>query len=299
MKNIKILALGLVVLMTVGAFSACTPKDDNTTSVVNITSTKDATSAQGNESENISDTANTDSNSTGGVTTSVASDGNDSSSSGLVSRKPIDNSSAGSSKTSSEPISAKTIYAKDYGAKGDGKTDDGNAILRAITALKNLGNDSTLVFEKNKTYYYKDNHYTTKSTKSYSDRAVINLSGVENVTIKGDNSTIVIGNSYMYYVNLQGTTDVNLEGFNFDYSDYKPGFSSTVISVNSGEASAIVTADRDIHMETGAVVTPPYYGWFAITDDPTDRKHCYITKYEMNLTESLFKANLCFLIYSR
>lgn len=176
--------------------------------------------------------------------------------------------------TKQDTPSAKTLYIKDYGAKGDGVTDDASAIFVAMGALVDAGEGSTLVFESDKTYYAKSNGTSLQS--------ILTLDGAKNVTIKGDNTTLLI-DAPKYYVDFKNTTGVTLEGFNFDYKT-KPAFRATLESLDAAAGEAVMIADRDIGMENGEVYTPTVAGnagWFGVLDKPEGRYHMYIKQYTM------------------
>jgi hypothetical protein len=70
----------------------------------------------------------------------------------------------------------------DYGARGDGKTDDGPALRKALSALIASGKPAKLIFEK-KTY---------RLDKRSDDGYNINLTGVKNIKIEGNGATLIL-----------------------------------------------------------------------------------------------------------
>lgn len=167
-----------------------------------------------------------------------------------------------------------TIKVEDYGAKGDGKTDDAKAIYEAMMALSNSPRGSVLLFGKNKTYYYKDNGAPINS--------VIYFSSNEDLTVKGDNTLILLGGQTNYYADITKSKNITIEGLSFDYSEYKPAFAATVkkgdVDVNAG--TAIVKIDREIHMNDGETAVPRCNSFGAVPS-PNSRYHMYLKKYEM------------------
>lgn len=167
---------------------------------------------------------------------------------------------------------AKTLYVRDFGAVGDGVTDDAFAIQSAIHALRKAGAGSTLIFEPNKRYYYKEN--------KTGNRAVIYLRGDKDLTFKGDHSRIVLGGYKNYYLDLEQTSGITIEGLDFDYGEYKPAFKADIESIDVENCTAIAIADREIHLENGESYAIER-DMFACIDRPDARWHLYISSYEM------------------
>jgi hypothetical protein len=71
---------------------------------------------------------------------------------------------------------------RDYGAKGDGVSDDGPALRKALTALIASGRSAKLIFEK-KAY---------RLDKRSDDGYNINLTGVKNIKIEGNGATLIL-----------------------------------------------------------------------------------------------------------
>ncbi len=178
--------------------------------------------------------------------------------------------------TTSTPIGQpegepKTLYVKDFGAKGDGVTDDGVAMVAAVAELRNSPKGSTLIFEKNKTYYVKNNGL----------KKVFYFDGNEGLTVKGDNTSIMVGGTKLTYLGISNCRDITIEGFNFDYADHKAAFAGKVLEINGSEGWVIIEADRDIKMETGEEAYPLQPDWFGIIPHKVSRYHMYLKKYEM------------------
>lgn len=171
---------------------------------------------------------------------------------------------------------AKTLFVKDFGAVGDGKTDDAYAIHKALEALKAAPAGSCLVFEKDATYYYNDNHCA--------QRPVVFFRYQEDKTIKGDNSTIVLGGYNHYYADIENCKNITIEGMNFNYGEYKPAFYGSFESLDAENGEAIMIADRDIHLENGEKYGSNgiyFNNLFACIKHPKARWHMYIDEYEM------------------
>ncbi|WP_206018740.1 glycosyl hydrolase family 28-related protein [Rubritalea profundi] len=52
-----------------------------------------------------------------------------------------------------QAVAVEKLYVKDFGAVGDGKTDDGPGLRKAISAAHNVGEKCIVYLESGKTYY--------------------------------------------------------------------------------------------------------------------------------------------------
>ncbi len=163
----------------------------------------------------------------------------------------------------------KTLYLKDYGAKGDGKTDDGPAIFKAISALTDCGPGSKLIFEKGKTYY----------AKSVTMSSLIYISGVRGLTVDGQGSTVLL-DALTQYLTVTESKDCTVQNLHFDLKN-KPAFTAVCLSTDVSEGSALMRADRDIGLESGKSYSAPNSGWFGVINRHDSRYHMYISRYEM------------------
>lgn len=165
-----------------------------------------------------------------------------------------------------ESYAVKTLYAKDYGVKGDGVTDDGPAVAKAIAAIMDCGPGSRLVFESNKTYLIND-----------MPTASIYLQGVRGLTVDGGNSTFLLQNKRQY-VSLSGTKDCTVENFHFDHA-VKSAFTAAYVRTDGN--GILMRADRDIGLADGENYGSPIAGWFGVINKHDSRYHMYVASYTM------------------
>lgn len=171
-----------------------------------------------------------------------------------------------------------SVYLKDYGAVGDGVTDDSAAIFAAFSALKAAGDNSELVLESGKAYYYAPN--------SQVDGTVIfSLENCANVHICGNNSKIIT-DAPNRLLNTVDTTSCSVTGLSFTYKT-RPYFMAA-------NATEINTSAKTCVMEIGENTARDYLGLgsagqtvklsaddFGVVESKTGRLHMYIKAYEL------------------
>lgn len=99
------------------------------------------------------------------------------------------------------------LYVKDFGAVGDGVTDDGTAIYKAVLAATEQ--HATLKFEQDKTYYV--------ASVPGGRTTPLTLNGAHGVTIDGCGATILIAPD-MRYINTSECGNVKIANLHFDYA---------------------------------------------------------------------------------
>lgn len=116
---------------------------------------------------------------------------------------------------------AKTFYVKDFGATGDGKADDGPAIIATFAAAKKCSGTATVVFEK-KTYKLGDN---PRSWHHF----VIN--DFADLVIEGSGATLLCAKANLGF-HFNGGRNITVRGLVFDSAEpeYTQG---QVIAINS------------------------------------------------------------------
>lgn len=99
---------------------------------------------------------------------------------------------------------ARDFHVKDFGAKGDGKTDDGPAIRRALAAAIKASPGSKVIFEKKK--YYLD--------KSEADHQ-LTISNVDGLQLIG-NGAELLNNLYNGVIAVVDSKNITFAGFYMD-----------------------------------------------------------------------------------
>jgi hypothetical protein len=108
-----------------------------------------------------------------------------------------------------------------FGAAGDGITDDGPAIRKAVEAALNAGSGSRIVFEK-KTYRLNWN-----KTSPFQ----ISLNGAKKITFEG-NGAVLLSHPRNNLISLTNCMGVSVKGFTIDY-DPLPFTQGTITEVNA------------------------------------------------------------------
>ena len=125
------------------------------------------------------------------------------------------------------------LKAADYGVKGDGKTDDGPAIGKAIEAA--IEQQATLTFESGKVYYIGT---TDRSTGPFGSPFA--MTGADGVTVDGGGSVFRFAPGISYYAMLS-CNDIRICNMKLDLA-VSPYLVGTVKAVNG----AHVTYTTDI-----------------------------------------------------
>lgn len=171
-----------------------------------------------------------------------------------------------------------TLFVEDYGAKGDGIKNDRDAISKAIDALKEAPEGSSLVFGKEKTYY------------CGSEDAGIWMVGIKDRSVKGDNTTITVDAPSKFF-EVVHCEDFILQGFNYTYRKKPFAFSVSVEEIDPENLAAVMTLDRSLEISDTYVA--PTVEFFSLVARPDGRYHMSISTIDV-VDEKAFKYKFTF-----
>ncbi len=187
------------------------------------------------------------------------------------------------------------IRPENYGAKADGVTNDAAALWQALDAASE---GDTVLLQPNKKYYIapclqsEEASFTSSSAlsggKGIRRAAAIDLDGVNNLTIRGENTTVLLERP-LFYCNINNTRNVTLEGLIFDYR-VRPFVKADLVELSENENTAVFKTDRQLGI---AGETDIRYS-FGVLDRPDGRYHMFM----QTVTPIDEQANLYKILFS-
>lgn len=128
-------------------------------------------------------------------------------------------------------ISPRVLPAALFGAVGDGKTDDGPAVLRLLDAALAIESPVTIQFAPHKTYYLATGR----------ERYAFLIEGAKGMTLDGGGSIFVI-DSQLRFLSLTRSRDVAVRNFKVEYSPL-PFAEGLIIAKNQADGWVDVKID--------------------------------------------------------
>ena len=136
------------------------------------------------------------------------------------------------------PPQESALRADDFGLRGDGVTDDGPALHRAVDALRKKAPPATLRFEKGRTY----------RIRTFPTTWVLELKGLRDVTLEGNGCVFVL-DAHLRFVRLDSCANASVRGFSLDF-DPLPFADGTVMAKDPAGRSV------DVRIHEGFAVPP-------------------------------------------
>lgn len=267
--NMKKFLNVLLVTTMIASCTACHPQSENS-------SQTNQNSSQSDNSFVSSGTAESeDSGITSSATDSLISSGDEKSATSSG-NKSVTGSKSGSSGVSSIlssgsslPNATKIFKVEDYGARGDGKTDDGPAIAKAVqAACRDDSAQKVVQFKSNTTY-----RVISVPANNSTYMCVMQIVNAENVTVQGNNTKLLM-KAPCRVLRVTESSNIKVKGFVVDYSP-KPFALGKVTAVNTSDSYIDFSCSDDLGF-TGEKAAPSTY--FAFRNRKDERLHFMINK---------------------
>ena len=160
------------------------------------------------------------------------------------------------------------VDVADYGAAGDGVTNDYAAVAAAIAAVKLMPGRKALRFDANASYLFQ---------KTDSNTVAMDFQNIENLSVLGDNTTIIL-DGMLTYMNINEGSNTTVKGFNLKFQTL-PYTLGRWSSVNTTAMTAVLTTQDSLGIT--ATWTTAMGDMFGLPDISNGRMHMFFTKVEI------------------
>lgn len=182
---------------------------------------------------------------------------------------------AGTTKSpaNSTPASATKVFrVEDYGARGDGTTNDGPAIAKAVQAACSDGSAQKVIELKANATYRVTSNGTTENA------FLLSLEESDNITVKGNNTRLLM-KAPMRVCRVSDSRNITLTGLIIDYSP-KPYAVGKIVSVAGDYSYVDISCATDLGIN--GTVTPPNQDYFMFRNKTDERMHFFISRMSKN-----------------
>lgn len=170
------------------------------------------------------------------------------------------------------------IYVSDFGAIGDGITDDGVAVRKAVRKASSSKTPCNVVFDEGKTYYCNQILTSGNSTGVIETSALLYLDDANDVVLCGNGARLELGVGITASY-IKASSNITIQDLTIDYR-IQPFVSGSVIKYDNAKMRFQIETDQSMHLEDGVFETTSstYFALPNLRD--TKRNFLTITKYE-------------------
>lgn len=167
-------------------------------------------------------------------------------------------------------MSVKTFHVNDYGAVGDGVTNDGFAICRAVSAaLSDPGDEKEILFDGERVYR------VTEIPETNVNHCLFSMRNATNISIHGRGAKLLFKGT-IKLLTIENGKNFKMDGFVIDYFP-KPFVIAKATGFSLEESTVDFEAEQDIHLPEEIFF--PAEWWFAFPNRNDMRYHYFIKEY--------------------
>ncbi len=183
----------------------------------------------------------------------------------------------------------RVVWVDEFGALGDGRTDDGPAIQRALREACSSTGPAILRFRSGKTYRILSPRAGTGETAALPDRGVISLEGISDLTVDGNGARLLLHPDVQFFY-ASDCRNLTLRGFEVDMSP-QPFVPGRVLHVDPAQHTLDVRILPGFDLPGAGGETqprhPPFFGWILPVTERGNPGHYFIERLTEAETGSL------------